>query len=429
MAARLHPTIMDRFNLKKTKIAGMSSLINFHYGYIVVFCCCLIMGVNIGLVMSCAGIFYKPVSTELGVTIGDFGLYMTFVYLFSTLMLSVAGKLMDKYSARWLLTSSSAVLGLVLLAMSTFNSVWQFYAAGAVIGLSLAFLLYLSYPTLINRWFNSNVGFFIGICSAASGIGGVIFNPFGGYLIANYGWRTTYIIFGLIILIIVTPILAVLLRSFPKDKKLKPLGDKPHETVMTGISYSSAVKSPVFYALILFAFLMISVSTLNLFLPTYVTGSGYSLEESAIVASAIMLGVTLGKVVLGWINDKNTFLGVAVSVGFGILGLVFLYLGKYGISIMTFGGFLFGWAYAGVTVETALMVRTVFGNKDYAKIFSNISISLAAGGAIMSGGWGYLTDSIEFKYILITAIILLSLSGVVAFYAVDSSRKFKIIQN
>lgn len=49
------------------------------------------MGINIGLVMSSAGIFYTPVSADLGVSKGDFGLYMTFVYAFSFLMLSVAG--------------------------------------------------------------------------------------------------------------------------------------------------------------------------------------------------------------------------------------------------------------------------------------------------------------------------------------------------
>lgn len=405
----------------------MAFISKFHYGYVIVFCCCLIMGINIGLVMSCAGIFYKPVSSELGVSLGNFGLYMTFIYLFSTLMLSIAGKLIDKYSARWLLTISSAVLGLVFLGMSTFNAVWQFYVAGAFIGLSLAFLLYLSYPTLVNRWFNSNVGFFIGVCSAASGIGGVIFNPFGGYLIANYGWRTTYLIFGMIVLVLVTPLLALFLRNYPADKGLKALGEKQTETVQSGVNYAIAIKSPVFYALIAFAFFMISVSTLNLFIPTYVTSVGFSLEQSAFVASAIMLGVTIGKVVLGWINDKNTLFGVSTSVGLGIIGLFFLLLGKSGIAIMTVGGFLFGWAYAGVTVETALLVRTVFGSKDYAKIFSNVSIALAAGGAIMSGGWGYLSDIFDFKYILITAIILLVISGIAAFYAIRVSRKFKTI--
>jgi MFS family permease len=383
------------------------------------------MGINIGLVMSCAGIFYKPVSTELGISVGDFGLYMTFIYLFSTLMLSIAGKMMDKFSARWLLTLSSGVLGLVFLGMSTFNAVWQFYIAGGVIGLTLAFLLYLSYPTMINRWFNSNTGFFIGLCSAASGIGGVIFNPFGGYLITNYGWRSTYLIFGIIILVWVTPLLALLLRNFPADKGQKALGDKQAEGVKSGVDYTFAFKSPVFYALIVFAFLMISVSTLNLFLPAYVTSVGFSVEQSALVASAIMLGVTIGKVALGYINDRSALSGVLISVGLGIAGFIFILMGTSGISLMIVGGFLFGWAYAGVTVETALLVRSVFGSKDYAKIFSNISIALAAGGAVMSGGWGYLVDFIDFKFILTTGIVLLMISGLLGYYAIRVSEKFK----
>ncbi|MES2267570.1 MAG: MFS transporter [Bacteroidota bacterium] len=405
----------------------MSTLIKFHYGYVIVFCCCLIMGINIGLVMSCAGIFYKPVSSELKVSVGDFGLYMTFIYLFSTLMLTKAGQLMDKYSARWLLTLSSALLGIVLLAMSQLTAVWQFYVAGGLIGLTLAFLLYLSYPTMINRWFNSNIGFFIGLCSAASGIGGVLFNPFGGYLIAHYGWRSTYLIFGTIILVLVTPLLALLLRNYPGDKGLQAIGEKQAETVRSGVDYAHAIKSPVFYALIAFAFLMIAVSTINLFLPAYVVNVGYSIEQSGIVASAIMLGVTIGKVALGWLNDKSPRYGIMASAGSGMAGFVLLLLGKTGMAVMAGGGFLFGWAYAGVTVETALLVRTVFGGKDYAKIFSNIAIALAAGGALMAGGWGYLADLIDFKAILSTGIVLLGVSGILGFYALRKSEAFKTV--
>lgn len=396
----------------------------FHYGYVIVFCCCLIMGVNIGLVMSCAGIFYKPVSKELGITVGSFGLYMTFIYAFSFIMLSVAGKMMDRYSARWLLTTSSGVVGLLYLGMSKFNSVWQFYLAGAIIGVSLAFLLYLSYPILINRWFNHRVGFFIGLCSAASGIGGVLFNPFAGHLIEQQGWRSTYLIFGIIILAFVTPLLGLLLRDFPSDKGLKPIGGEREkvETIKLGMDYAEAIKTPVFYALIVFAFLMIAVSTLNLFLPTYVTSLGFSVEQSAFVASAIMLGVTIGKVVLGYINDKSATAGVITSVGLGIFGLIFLITGKIEIDLITTGGFLFGWAYAGVTVETALLVRTVFGTKDYSQIFSNISIALALGGAVMAGSWGYLADLWNFKIILIVGIILLTMAGFISLYSLRQYR-------
>lgn len=399
--------------------------IKFHYAYVIVFCCTLIMGVVIGLVMSCAGIFYSPVSTELGVSKGDFGLYMTFVYAFSFLMLSVAGKMMDKYSTRVLLTSSTLLVGLLYLAMSQFNAVWQFYIAGGLIGISLSFLLYLSYPVLINRWFNQRVGFFIGLCSAASGIGGVLFNPLGGYLIQTYGWRNTYLIFGIIILGVVTPLLGLLLRNQPSDMGLKPLGDKETtiENQKSGVSYQAAIKSPVFYSLLVFAFLMIAVSTLNLFLPSYVTSIGYSIEQSAFVASAVMIGVTIGKIALGYLNDRSPILGVAMASILGIVGFILLIFGQSQIALVIIGAFLFGWAYAAVTVQTALLVRTVFGSKDYSKIFSNISIALALGGAVMVGLWGYLADFIDFKIIFSIGVALLLVSGIIGWNAVRMKLK------
>lgn len=402
----------------------MATSSRFHYGYVIVLSCCLIMGILIGLVMSCAGIFYTPVSSDLGISKGDFGLYMTFVYAFSFLFLSVAGKMMEKYSARRLLALCSGIVGLLYLAMSRFTAVWHFYGAGAIIGIALAFLLYLSYPVLINRWFKTRVGFFIGLCSAASGIGGVLFNPIGGYLIQLYGWRNTYLIFGICILVIVTPLLALLLRNHPEDKGLRPVGEDEQEANVTksGIDYQIAIKLPVFYALLVFAFLMIAVSTLNLFLPTYVTTVGYTVEQSAFVASAVMLGVTIGKVALGAINDKSPAAGVLTSVGLGALGFVFLLIGKNAMSLMTIGGFLFGWAYAGVTVQTALLVRSVFGTKDYSQIFSNVSIALALGGAVMAGLWGYVSDYVDFKYILSIGIGLLVVSGAIGLYALGISK-------
>lgn len=393
---------------------------SIHYGYVIVFCCCLIMGINVGLVISCAGIFYGSVSNDLGVTVGKLGLYISFLHLFSTLMLSVAGRLIDKYSARFLLTASSGLLGICFLSMSAFNTVWQFYIAGSVMGITMAFLLYLSFPTLINRWFRTKVGFFIGVCSAASGIGGIVFNPFGAYLITTYGWRTAYFVFGLIILLLVTPVLGIFLRNYPADIHQKPFGEnkkKGLSTEMNGISYGQAVKSAVFYGLAVFAFLMISVSTLNLFLPNYATGIGYSLAQASMLASAVMLGVTIGKVALGIINDKSSLTGLAVTILCGMLGLFLLFIGKAGFIMLITGGFLFGWAYAGVTVETALLVRQVFGRRDYAKIYSNIAIALAAGGTLTAGGWGILADYTSFQFILGLGIIFLVISGVIGLYA------------
>lgn len=373
-----------------------------HYGFVIVACCCLMMGINVGLTFSCAGIFYRPVSEALGVAVGEFGIYMSVMYVTSSLMLSVAGRMLERYSARWLFSANSALMGLTFLSMALYDNVWEFYVAGGVLGVTLAFLLYLSFPTLVNRWFHTRVGLMIGICSAASGIGGMLFNPVAGMMITVWGWRWAYAAFGVLILCVVSPLLAWLLRDRPADKGRLPYGADGSAVAggkagkgnnEEGMTYGNAIKSPLFYALILFAFMMMGISTLNLFIPGFVTDHGFSLEQASVTAAAVMAGVTIGKLALGWINDRSSLIGVAVTTLGGAIGLAVLIFSEGSLFSVMGGAFLFGWAYAGVTVQTAMLTRSVFGTRDYARIYSVISIALAAGGALASGGWGLLADA------------------------------------
>lgn len=408
----------------------------FHYGYVIVGCCFFIMLVIVGLVMSCAGIFYKPVSEELGIDVGRFGVYMSLNFLFSTLTLSFAGKMMERYSARFILTLCSAVIAITFMAMSRFGNVWEFYVAGAVFGIMLAFLLYLGFPTLLNRWFKTRMGVFIGICSAGSGIGGVLFNPLAGFLITEYGWRTTYLLFGIAILVLVTPILGFFLRDYPEDKGIVAYGaaassvnSNPGDKAKTGkfqesgVEYARAVRMPIFYGLVIFAFFMNATATLNIFVPTYMQETGFSIGQASFVASAVMIGVTVGKVLLGLINDCSTLGGVLTTSMFGIAGLGLLLIGHIGIWQSVLGGFLFGWAYAGVTVQTPMLVRNAFGNRNYAQIYSNVSMAIAIGGAIAAGGWGLLADATSYGSILMAGIVLLVISGGIGVYALRSYNK------
>ncbi|MCM1006150.1 MAG: MFS transporter [Prevotella sp.] len=407
-----------------------------HYGFIIVACCCLMMGVNIGLTFSCAGIFYKPVSESIGVSTGKFGIYMSVMYVASSLMLPAAGRMLEKYSARLLFSISSAIMGLTFLAMAFFTDVWEFYAAGAVLGATLSFLLYLSFPTMVNRWFDAKVGLLIGVCSAASGIGGMIFNPIAGAIITAVGWRMAYGVFAAVILFVVTPVLYILLRDYPADKGLLPYGadvaekadvgvDNKKTSAGKGIEYYKAIRMPVFYLLVLFAFLMMGVSTLNLFIPGYTESLEYSIESAAWAASASMAGVTLGKLVLGYINDRNCTAGVLVTTLGGAVGLLIMLLGHDGLWLILGGAFLFGWAYAGVTVQTAMLTRAVFGNRSYARIYSIISIALAAGGAVASGGWGLLADATGHRLIFIVGAGFLALCAAIGIFSLKNTSSDK----
>lgn len=405
-----------------------------HYGFVIVACCCLMMGINVGLTFSCAGIFYQPVSSSLGVPVGEFGVYMSVMYVTSTLMLSVAGGMLERWSARWLFTLNSAIMGATFVAMAFFSRVWEFYIAGGVLGVTLAFLLYLSFPTLVNRWFHSKVGMMIGICSAASGIGGMIFNPIAGWIITNHGWRWGYGTFGLIILLAVTPLLGLLLRDRPQQMGLLPYGadsnaagksgSKAGPDAASGVAYSKALRMPAFYITLLFAFLMMGTSTLNLFIPNYVTEHGFSLEQASLTAAFVMAGVTVGKVALGYINDRNCLAGVAATTLCGIGGLLAIIFCGGELAAIMGGAFLFGWAYAGVTVQSAMLTRTVFGPKDYARIYSNISIALAAGGALASGGWGLLADATSFSFIFSVGAAVLGVCALAGAATLKSKAKF-----
>ena len=72
---------------------------------------------------------------------------------------------------------------------------------------------------------------------------------------------------------------------------------------------------------------MMGTSTLNLFIPGYVTDHGFSLEQASLTAAAVMAGVTVGKLVLGWVNDRNCMAGVVVTTACGMGGLAVLLAG------------------------------------------------------------------------------------------------------
>lgn len=396
-----------------------------HYGFVIVFCCCLMMGINVGIAFSCAGIFYKPVSASLGVSIGTFGIYQAFICVASTLMLSVAGRMLERLSARWIFTASSGLMGACYVAMSFFSNVWEFYVAGAVIGITMAFLLYLSFPTMINRWFRSRIGFFMGVCTAASGIGGIVLNPIAGWIITNYGWQMAYGALGGFVLIVVTPLLGLLLRDYPEQKGILAYGASEKESVVNknheeeGILYAKAVRMPVFYGLVVFAFLIMANSSLNLFIPNYAIDLRFTLEQASFAASSAMAGVTVGKLLLGYINDRNCSAGVLTTTLGGIAGLCMLLAGNLGLWIIMAGAFFFGWAYAGVTVQTAMLTRTIFGNRNYSRIYSMISVATAAGGALSTGGWGLLVDVTSYRFIFSIGTGMLAVCCMIGLWALN----------
>lgn len=370
----------------------------FHYGYLIVLACCMLMLGPCCFSFNTAGIFYDSVSKALGVGKGAFGLYMTIEYLTMFFTLPLAGRMLNKYDARIILTGAVIMVSGSLMAMSTFHWLYSFYVTGFIIGLANAWILYLTVPVLIGRWFKKNVGLWVGLCVAFTGIGGIIFNPIGGQLITNYGWRTGYLTFGIIAAVIGLPFTLFVIRSYPSDKGLQPYGEgevnEAESVKLTGVSAVTAMKSPALYLMAFYAGLVNLGLTINYYLPSYVGTLGMPLTTGATLASVVMFGSLFGKIGLGWLNDKSVPMAMVAGLTSGIIGLgALMLLAHQGIWAILTAGVFFGIFFASATTTTPMMARHIFGDREYGQIYSYVTMACAFLAAFGSAIWGFIFDA------------------------------------
>lgn len=374
----------------------------YHYLVIVV-CCC--MALVIALMMNCIGVFAPAVSAYFGVATVQFTLYFTIMNIVMMVFLPFAGRLVGKIDLRIFFAACGVLCTVANLIFAFASSIVFFYVGAVVAAFGFAPIVFLAIPRIIGSWFVERVGFFTGLALAFSGIGGVIFNPMLSAIIdtGDAGWRTAYIVTAALIFILVVPFSVFVLRNSPEDKGLKPYGFKEGaesaaapSVVNTGVSANKAMKTVAFFAIIVFAFLLSFNQMVYQFFPTYCLTFSETMPEiaelSAIIASFCMAGLVIGKIALGAIADKSVGLSVATCVALGIVGILCIWMFPSVAAILLAGAFLFGFVYAAATVVTPLLVRGVFGNRDYAAIYAVVGSFITLGGALASSALAILAD-------------------------------------
>ena len=389
-----------------------------NYAYAIVASCIAIMFFPCAIILTCFGIFITPVTQYFGVPKVSFSLVFSVICLTMMVALPITGRLLKKYSMRTILTIDTLLCGLAYGAMGLVQAVWQLYICGIVIGIGLPGLIFLAVPTLIGNWFSKRVGFFTGLCFAFTGIGGALFNPIGSTLIASGsdGWRMCYFIFAAIILACTLPFTFFVVRDKPSDLGLLPMGSGEKNVEASvgtsastdtksahaqsglddGISAHKALRMPSFFMIGAFYALITLNQQISQFFPSYAATFAATAPEIAaaggLIAGAVMVGQAVGKVALGALNDTSERIACFVGVLCGVVGLVLLWLKITALPIMLLGAALFGVVYAMTTVETPILVRAVFGNKDYTVIYSRIAIVSSLMSAIALVVWSLIVD-------------------------------------
>lgn len=394
-----------------------------HFGHKLVFALVLTSFGPLSLGLSCAGIFYTAVSEHLGVGTGTLSYYTSILWVASLIALPLLGRVLTRLDARICVGGAVALAALDFVWLSIMQQLWQFYAAAAVMGISVTMLLFLAPSTLINRWFAKRAGFFLGIVMAFTGVGGVVWSAVGGVLIQEVGWSATYLVFAALTLATL-PTAVLFVSDSPEKKGMLPWGAEPVELAEAnvqvaakaiapvtpstasahapqapteqGMSASAAFRTPTFILLVVMCFSLNFNMYVYFMIPSYVSGQeiGTLMPLLGATASSVaMAGQTISKIALGYVGDRFPYAGAIAGVSLGVLGTALLAVGGGSAVIIYLAAFAYGFYYGVTNVMMPILTRRSFGTADYAKIYARISMAATLAGATAGFIWGSLIDA------------------------------------
>ncbi|NPD31536.1 MFS transporter [Eggerthellaceae bacterium zg-1084] len=368
---------------------------------------------------------FQPVVTEaMGLLTPEgklntapFALYITVLYLTMTVASPLAGKLIQKMDIRIILTVSACLVGGAFILMSLYTEIWQFYISGAMLGLGEISILWLALPTLLNRWFAKNSGFYLGICMAMTGVGGAIWNSaFTALQSAGVHYTTIYLIWGIAALVTSLPFTLFCVRSFPEEVGLKPYGQTSGEggasAVARGLSASKAMKSPVFYVVFIYAGLVNFLTVIAPQFPSYMKSLGAAGSVAydvaivgGIMSVAVMIAQAISKVAMGGFADKNARSTMIAAFVAGVAGILLVWLGVQSEIMLYAGAVIYGFFFASAVVLCPIVVKSIFGTREYAEIWSRVSVFVNLMGAFAATIWAFLGSNFGYGSVFIVGLI------------------------
>lgn len=382
---------------------------------LILLACCGMMGASVGLCVNAYGIFYTPLCQALGVGRGAVTLHATISGILTGLLSPAAVKLLEKHSVRRLTCLGILLSALSFVGMAFARQLWQLNLCGVLRGIGNS-LFYMPVATvLLGNWFRKNLGTITGLVMAFSGIAGALLSPILSAILSQYGVYFASLFSAAFIVVLAMPLCLLCLELTPETRGLRPYGEND-----LGVGTAGAVrqvnpfstKAPVFFVLLALAFLSVFITGLTSHLSGYAESIGAGSSTGAAMISAVMVGNILAKFLSGLFSDRiGTRKAFSIMFVVSALGLVCLQLVQ-GKTALLAAAFLFGTIYAVSAVGLPAIVRQVYGNAQYGRAYSIISIvSVIAPSVSMTliGGLYDVTGNYRAVLILCTAFGLASL--------------------
>lgn len=362
------------------------------------------------------GNFFVPASEALGSDYSNISLYSTLVYIGIACGLPFVGNWLPKIPPIGI-AGFAALQSVVVAALAFSQSVVWWWIGGFLIGVGMAFTSIVFISTVLTNWFSKKTGLAIGFAWAIASVASAIMSPVTVSLMEFMDWRTSLLIFAIVGAVLAVPAALLLVSYSPERKKMKPYGYEPavsgEAAAESGVPAKQAVRSLAFVLVALALALTQIVSVINAYFPMYAESVGFAPTVGAIMISVALIFDIVLNPVIGWTIDKFGAIKAFVAWAcVGILSMLIL-LGSAGSELLAYlGAGLGDTLYVLLGVGIASVASTVFGTKDYGKIFAYITIFGFAAGSV--GGFIIAslyegTGSFEavFMFCIITVVVIM----------------------
>lgn len=404
-----------------------------HYAWWLLIGVSIMVGVGKNGISTVGGLFLAPVSQDLDIGLGSLSLYFSIASIVTMIFLPIAGKLMAKYDIRIILIGSIILMAGSFAMFGFMSSVWGWYLFSIPMAIGSVFITQIAGPVLINNWFKKHNGLAIGIMVAIGGLLGAILQPTAGNLIANEGWRFTYVALGVGVTAIIIPIVIFIIRMSPAQKGLQPLGAEEAKTDDTaaaqdapkGISAAVAKKSVSFFSLLGFFFLITSIASFGQHISPFALEIGYDIKFAGSALGAMQIGVLIGALTFGILSDKigakNTAI-FAMAVGLIPVAIFLTVPDNPTFFVIAIG--VFGFMTTSLGTLGPLLTSALFGSKEYSQIYSTAAIGLAVAGIVALPGYGFVYDITgSYTLVLYGLAAMLVINAILIMFAFKGKKK------
>jgi MFS family permease len=372
-----------------------------HYAWTVLAAVTLVLLTAAG-VRAAIGVFIKPMEAEFGWPRTTLSAAVSLSLVLYGAAGPIMGRLADRWGPRGILTIGSILVGLGTMGGAFIQNVWQlFLTLGVVAAIGASAAATPVAATAVTRWFETRRGLVLGITGAGMAGGQLLVLPLAMALAVSLGWRQTYFVLGLGLLVLTVPAAWALIRNDPAERGLRPFGAARSAAPATVTASADAERTPLSEAVRTWPFLLLCASfwvcgytTFGLMLAHFIphtTEHGFAPVQAAQALGIMGAMNIVGTIVSGWLCDRYGP-KLPLALYYLLRGLSLFWLPFVGSvpGLFAFAA-VFGLNFISTVPATTTLTARIYGRFSVGElsgwIFAAHQVGAAAG-ALLSG-WLY----------------------------------------